>query len=207
MGEDSVRTQPTETEVSTDPSWQLVYDVQNGNMSKFGAIYQHYAGSLLAYFLARGLDRATAEDLTSETFIRALRAIGTVSYQGKEIGAWLRTIARNLTVDHVKSGRYRHETLTADLLYLGHSTTSPESQVLASFELNDLSHHLRQLSDDQRKCLILRRVLGLSVSETAVALEKSTEAVKALLYRACRYLNAAVAASDGHDTEEQRSPS
>ena len=50
-----------------------------------------------------------AEDLTSETFVRGLRAIQRFNWQGKDFGAWLTTIARNLIADHFKSSRSRLE--------------------------------------------------------------------------------------------------
>ena len=50
-----------------------------------------------------------AEDLTSETFVRGLRAIQRFNWQGKDFGAWLTTIARNLVADHFKSSRARLE--------------------------------------------------------------------------------------------------
>ncbi len=53
-----------------------------------------------------------AEDLTSETFFRALRAINSFRWQGRDFGAWLTTIARNLITDHYKSSRSRLETVS-----------------------------------------------------------------------------------------------
>ena len=61
------------------------------------------------YVLFRVGDRELAEDVTSETFLRALRRIASVSYQGRDVGAWFVTIARNLVLDHVKSSRFRLE--------------------------------------------------------------------------------------------------
>jgi len=60
-------------------------------------------------------DPPLAEDRTSETFLRAVRRICSVSYQGPDVGAWFVTIPRNLVLDHVKSSRYRLETTTADI--------------------------------------------------------------------------------------------
>lgn len=58
-----------------------------------------------------GGDRPLAEDITSETFLRALRGISSARDQGRDVGAWLHVIARNLVADHVKSSRYRRESL------------------------------------------------------------------------------------------------
>jgi RNA polymerase sigma-70 factor (ECF subfamily) len=61
-------------------------------------------------------NRQLAEDLTSDTFLRALKRIGSFTWQGRDLGAWLVTIARNLVADHFKSGRYRLEVTTGDVL-------------------------------------------------------------------------------------------
>ena len=58
----------------------------------------------------------------------------SVTYQGRDIGAWFVTIARNLIFDHVKSSRYRLESTTSDIIELSPSTHGPEQQVL------DLAH-------------------------------------------------------------------
>ena len=63
-----------------------------------------------------------AEDLTSETFFRALRSMNNFRWQGKDFGAWLMTIARNLTTDHFKAGRTR---LEHDHRGHGRRTTTP----------------------------------------------------------------------------------
>ena len=69
------------------------------------ALYDSALPLVHGYLLSRCGDRATAEDLTSETFVRALRRIDSLSAQGRDVGAWLVTIARNLALDHLKSGR------------------------------------------------------------------------------------------------------
>ena len=75
--------------------------------------------------------QALAEDLTSETFFRALRSMSTFRWQGKDFGAWLMTIARNLTTDHYKSGRTRLEMTTEDMSPHDSATEGPEAAVLA----------------------------------------------------------------------------
>lgn len=59
-----------------------------------------------------------SEDLTNETFVRALRAISGFRWRvrdlGDDVGAWLVTIARNLLADHIKAGLTRLEHPTDD---------------------------------------------------------------------------------------------
>jgi RNA polymerase sigma-70 factor (ECF subfamily) len=169
-------------------SWDLVTAVQRGDRAAFGVIYQRYARYLFRYFQSRRVDWATAEDLTSETFVRALRAIDGLSSQGKDLRSWLTVIARNLTLDYFKSGYFRCEAVTPDLLDLSPSIDGPERRVLASFELDDAIRRLAQLPGEQRECLLLRRVHGYSVDETATLMRRSAGAVRALQFRAARHL-------------------
>src|SRR5262249_57423349 len=88
--------------------------------------------------------RSTAEDFTSETFLRAWRRIGSVTNQGRDIGAWYITIARNIVLDHVKSSRYRLEVTTADLLDADQQVGSPEDAVLDRLTSVELLRAVKQ---------------------------------------------------------------
>jgi RNA polymerase sigma-70 factor (ECF subfamily) len=133
-------------------------------------------------------DRALAEDFTSETFLRALRRISTIDYQGRDVGAWFMTIARNLILDHKKSARARLEVPTAETIEGEPSEPSPEAAVLDLLTSERLMAAVRQLGDEQRECVILRFVQGFSVSETAAVMGKNDGSVKALQHRAVRKL-------------------
>ncbi|MGH3423136.1 MAG: sigma-70 family RNA polymerase sigma factor, partial [Nocardioidaceae bacterium] len=80
-----------------------------GDAEAFGQLYDHYLPGVFRFVYYRVSSRTLAEDLTSETFTRALRSIGKFRWQGKDFGAWLTTIARNLVADHFKSSRQRLE--------------------------------------------------------------------------------------------------
>jgi len=69
-------------------TWALVHAAQQGDSGAFGQLYDRYVDMVFRFVLFRVHDRTMAEDLTSETFLRALRRITTVSYQGKDVGAW-----------------------------------------------------------------------------------------------------------------------
>lgn len=64
------------------------------------------------FILSRVGNHLVAEDLTSETFLRALCGINTLSYRGKQPQAWLFTIAHNVVVDHNRSAWNRREVAT-----------------------------------------------------------------------------------------------
>ncbi|WP_372452559.1 sigma-70 family RNA polymerase sigma factor [Pseudonocardia nigra] len=169
-------------------AWALVKASQAGDMVAFGELFDRYYDVVYRYVLFRMGDRTLAEDVTQETFVRALRRITSVSYQGRDIGAWFVTIARNLIFDHVKSSRYRLEQTTSEIVELSPSTGGPEQQVLDGATNDELLRCVRKLNPDQQECIQLRFLQGLSVAETARIMDRNEGAVKALQHRAVRRL-------------------
>jgi RNA polymerase sigma-70 factor, ECF subfamily len=166
----------------------LVDLARGGDAEAFGQLYDHYQGSVYRFVYYRTRSQALAEDLTSETFLRALRNMSGFRWQGKDFGAWLMTIARNLCTDHFKAGRTRLEQPTEDMGAHDDATEGPENAVIASLTNEVLLDGLRQLSDEQRDCLIMRFLQGLSIAETAAVLGRSEGAIKQLQLRAVRNL-------------------
>jgi RNA polymerase sigma-70 factor, ECF subfamily len=177
-----------ETEAERSRVIALVELARGGDSEAFGQLYDHYQGSVYRFVFYRTRSQTLAEDLTSETFLRALRNMGGFRWQGKDFGAWLMTIARNLCTDHFKAGRTRLELTTEDMGVHDDATEGPENAVLAGFTHEVLLDGLRQLSDEQRDCLIMRFLQGLSIAETAQVLGRSEGAVKQLQLRAVRNL-------------------
>jgi RNA polymerase sigma-70 factor (ECF subfamily) len=168
----------------------LVARAQAGDADAFGLLYDRYLELVYRYIYYRVGGVALAEDLASETFLRALRRIDSFSWQGRDFAAWLVTIARNLIADHYKSGRYRLEITTEDILDAAPPQTAdgPETQVLDALTNRTLLEAVRQLNAEQQECIVLRFLQGLSVSETALVMGKNDGAIKALQYRAVRAL-------------------
>lgn len=168
--------------------WSLVQRVQEGDAEAFGLIYDEYVDMVFRYVYFRVHDKHLAEDFASETFTRALRRIDSVSFQGRDVGAWLITIARNIIRDHVKSSRYKLEVTSADMRDADRATDGPEDAVLAGLTHAVLLTCVKQLSPEQQECIVLRFLQGFSVSETAMAMDRNEGAVKALQHRAVRRL-------------------
>jgi RNA polymerase sigma-70 factor (ECF subfamily) len=166
----------------------LVARAQTGDADAFGALYDRYVDLVYRYVYYRAGSKALAEDLVSETFLRALRRIGTFEWQGRDFAAWLVTIARNIVADHYKSGRFRLEVTTADMIDADRATDGPEAEVLDGITNTSLLDAVKKLNSEQQECVVLRFLEGLSVLETAQAMGKSEGAIKALQYRAVRTL-------------------
>ncbi len=182
---------------SDDPAheaWTWVQRAQQGDREAFGLIYDRYANTVFRYVYWRvgGNSRPVAEDLTSEAFLRAFKRISSFTWQGRDLGAWLVTIARNLVADHFKSGRYRLEVTTGDVLDADREDRgpegSPEQTVVDHITNVALLTAVKELNPEQRECIVLRFLQGFSVAEAAQAMGKNEGAIKALQYRAVRAL-------------------
>ncbi|TCB99134.1 sigma-70 family RNA polymerase sigma factor [Micromonospora zingiberis] len=179
----------------SDPAtevWALVERAQAGEAEAFGLIYDRYVDTVFRFVYFRVGNRQLAEDLTSDTFLRALKRIGSFTWQGRDLGAWLVTIARNLVADHFKSGRYRLEVTTGDVLDADREDRgpegSPEAAVVEHITNVALLTAVKRLNPEQQECIVLRFLQGFSVAETARAMGKNEGAIKALQYRAVRAL-------------------
>ena len=185
------------TEAASAEAWELVTAAQEGDSAAFGLLYDRYVDVVYRYVLFRMGDRDLAEDVTSETFLRALRRITSVSYQGRDVGAWFVTIARNLILDHVKSSRFRLEVVTDEVTEPGAAPVSgigaqaqagPEQEAISRATRTELLRCVAKLGEDQRECIVLRFMQGLSVAETAAIMNRNEGAIKALQHRAVRRL-------------------
>jgi RNA polymerase sigma-70 factor, ECF subfamily len=166
----------------------LVELARKGDSEAFGLLYDHYHPQVYRFLYYRVGSQTLAEDLTSDTFFRALRSMSSFRWQGKDFGAWLMTIARNLTTDHYKSGKNRLELTTEDMSAHDSATEGPESAVLATLTNEALMAALRKLPVEQQECLVMRFLQGLSIAETARTMGRSDGAIKQLQLRAVRNL-------------------
>lgn len=166
----------------------LVELAQGGDTEAFGQLYDRYVTGVFRYLYFRVGSTQLAEDLTAETFLRALRSLHTFQWKGKDFSAWLTTIARNLMNDHFKSRRVRSEFSTDSFPDRADAGRGPEEDALDLLSNEELMQAVSTLPDDQRDCVLMRFVQELSIAETAQVLGRSEGAVKQLQLRAVRSL-------------------
>ena len=171
-----------------DDEDELIRLAQVGDGAAFGRLYDRYLPSIYRYTYSKTSSRSAAEDLTSETFLRAFRAIARRPRAHLNFAAWLVTIARNVVIDHHRSGWSRLAIVTDEVEPQVDDSMGPEQAALASVSEAALRGALSLLPDDQRECLLLRFFAGFSISETAAAMDRTDGAVKQLQFRATNRL-------------------
>ena len=189
-GRPGLRPDDQDLPAGAEPSvTRLVERARDGDTAAFARLYDLYVDDVYRYLLHRVGDRGLAEDLTSETFLRALRRIDRFRWQGRDVGAWFTTIARNLAVDHFRSSRHRLET-TAERP--GGTdpdpAPGPEGLLLSGVRDAAVAGAVRRLPADQQEVVVLRFLQDLTVAQTARVMGRSDGAIKSLQYRAVRAL-------------------
>lgn len=165
---------------------RLAQRAKGGDAEAFGALYQLHFDRIFRYIAARVGSEADAEDLASQTFLKALEASGSFQWRGAPYLTWLFRIAHNLVVDYYrKQGRRPTAPLDESLAASG---PDPEAQAITNLSLQEVARVLTQMTEPQRQVIALRFGAGLSLQETARVMGRREGAVKALQHSALRAL-------------------
>jgi RNA polymerase sigma-70 factor (ECF subfamily) len=183
----------------TVDTWAVVARAQSGDMDAFADIYRAHHLRVFRFVQHRIPNRATAEDIASETFVRALRGIGSVTWQGKDIGAWLMTLARNLIADHFKSARVRLSTPVEDMhTWDLPAVDDPEREVVSEMQRAAaerlITEAMANLTLAQKQVIELRFFQDLDTNEAARVAGMDLGTSKSLQYRALQSLRRQLAA-------------
>jgi RNA polymerase sigma-70 factor (ECF subfamily) len=158
----------------------LIRKCQNGETAAFGTLYDHYIRLIYNFIFYKTFHKETAEDLTSETFFKALRNIQSVDLE-KSFGSWLYKIAQNTVLDHYRARR-NHEDI--DDFWDISDTTDIALEVDTSISVDALKKELKNLSSTDRDIIIMRIWQDLSYKEIADIVGKSEASCKMTYSRA-----------------------
>jgi RNA polymerase sigma-70 factor, ECF subfamily len=147
-------------------------------MSDFEALYQKYAHDLFRFALYLTGNRAEAEDIVSETFVRAWTAPGGI--RQPTVKAYLLVIARNCYRQGLRRGRRlsKLETDFADPRQAPHDSAEQRA------ELASVMEDLQQLPEVDRTALLMSAIEEMPYEQIATTLGLSLGAVKTKIHRA-----------------------
>jgi RNA polymerase sigma-70 factor (ECF subfamily) len=146
-------------------------------------LYHRYANAIFRYVYYRVGDRAVAEDLVGDVFVRALEGLPSYQDTGIPFEAWLYRIAHARVVDHYRRQKVRRVTHLDERLAASEEAT-PDQLVAHGDDARRAWEALTRLTDDQQQVISLRFIAGHSTAEVATLLGKTEGAVKALQNRA-----------------------
>jgi len=160
----------------------LVHRAQNGDKEAFTELYETYFGKLYRYVVARIGNRAEAEDMTQQVFVKAYKSIPSYRWRGVPFSAWLFRIAHNLVVDFFRKESKRPTVPLEESLVA--SNDNVQQVVERRLDIERVMAATRQLTEAQREVVSLRFAGGLAIAEVARVMGKSEGAVKALQHSA-----------------------
>ncbi len=172
-----------------DPDLLAVLAAQR-DRAAFAVIYRRYLDRVYAYAFYQLRDHHDAEDATERTFLAALRGLPEFRDTGATFRGWLFRIAHN-TIANAHRTRSRRGTLPLpDGWDRAEPDADPAGLVSRADELRRVLRAVDDLADDRRQAVLLRFVDGLTSVEIGEVLGRSPGAVRVLLHRALRQLEA-----------------
>jgi len=179
---------------------RLVEDAQRGDPAAFARIFDEFHGPIYRFIASRVGRPSDAEDLTQLVFVKALEALPRYEARGVPFGGWLFRLARNTTIDHIRTRR-DHEEL-GEVSDRQTDDQSPEVLAILRTDLDDMAAALQRLTPDQREVIALRFFAGLSSREAADLMGRQEGTIRGLQFRAIAALRIAlgIKTEDEHKT-------
>jgi len=157
-------------------------------------LYDRYSGPVFGYLLGLCADPGLADELTGETFYRAMLALD--GFRGEaSVKTWLLRIARNLYLRRARRDERIHSLEAIQdrgRAFAATDRTNPEAAMLRRERDQAIQRALLSLSESDRSILLLKAREKMLCREIAQVLDISVSAVKVRLYRARRRLAAAL---------------
>jgi len=182
-------------ELATLTDQEVVALARDGREAAYRELIRRYERPVFSLVLRMVRDRQLAEDLSQETFIKALNAIGSYRPEYK-FSSWIFKIANNAAIDHLR--RRELDTLSLDgaphaatpeeieatALQVGDKGETPHEELEARELGSAIERAIAQLRPEYRACILLRHVEGLAYEEIAQSLDLPLGTVKTYIHRA-----------------------
>lgn len=162
---------------------QLIEDAKH-SLAAFDKLYEMYLPKIYAYILNRTGKKHIAEDITSDTFLKAIKNIGSYKDKGYTFGPWLYRIAHNTLVDYFRKNKHLNiwEELDAK------DDTNLDTEVIESEERTIMLKAVAQLPEQYQEIISLKYFEELSNDEIAEILDCKKQNVALKTHRALNSL-------------------
>jgi len=175
---------PRSTSAVVTEEGEQIARASGGDREAFGQLYERHSLRVFrhAYFLTG--DLTLAEDLTAQTFLKALEAIPRFEDRGVPFIAWLLRITVNLAINYKKALKNAHHSQLPETLEDDDTLGSPEDSCTLKSEGEQVWNRVKHLPFDQRQVIVMRFMDDLPYSTVAEVLGKSIGAVRVIQFRA-----------------------
>jgi RNA polymerase sigma-70 factor (ECF subfamily) len=159
---------------------QLALGIQHGRADDLTLLVERHHGPLLGFlYRMTGGDRALAEDLIQETFLRLLSKIVSYRYP-RPLKPWLYAIAVNIARDHYKQAEFRHTDSMPTQFEISVAGT-PETELVTNEETQQVATAMNNLPLLQQEVILLRYFHELSLDEISQILQVPVGTIKSRL--------------------------
>lgn len=160
---------------------------QNGDPDAVRAVYSAYGR--LVYSVAQTIlsERGLCEEATQQTFLKAWRAAGSID-PGRDLGPWLATIARRVSIDIYRREAHRASRPLDDVPADDPALVSPPVTIEETYELWEVRRAVSLLPDDERAVVRAQHFEGLTHTQIAHRMGIPVGTVKSRSFRAYRRL-------------------
>ncbi len=163
---------------------ELILQCQKGDREAFGKLYDHHVKTIYNFIYYKTRHRETAEDLTSQTFLKTLKNIDSVDPH-RSFSSWLYKIAQNTVFDHFRT---KHSSADIDDIYDLSDDTDIVGSLDNAAEVKKVKKYLEKLSPLERNIVMMRVWEELPYKEIADRVGKSEASCKMMYSRSLQKL-------------------
>lgn len=183
---------------------EVVVRAREGREPAYRELIRRYERPVFSLIFRMVRDRELAEDLTQETFVKALNAVESYRPEYK-FSSWIFKIANNAAIDHLRRRELQTlslegapnavtpEAIEATALQLRDRLESPLEELEARELGGQIESAIARLRPEYRSCILLRHVEGRAYEEIAEILDLPLGTVKTYIHRARNELRASLA--------------
>lgn len=156
--------------------------VKNGDLKQASLLFDRYHKPIFNFLARMTMDRALAEDLTQNVFLRIIKYKGSYR-EGLRFQSWIYQVARNIFSDHYQKQKNRFSDFVDVEKISEHIPDNEDTQALEEQE-KLLSKSMEMLSDEQRELLILTRFQHMKYEDVAIIMNTTVANIKVKVHRA-----------------------
>ncbi len=169
----------------------LLTRIQSGDETAFVETYELFGPKIYRHALFRTSSPETADDIMSETFVRAWDTIRVKADEIQHLKAFLYRVADNLIIDHYRRNARAAVAISDEIEETLRAPGDPHAEVDRLLKSERLVQALDGLRADTRDLLVMRYIDDLPIEEIAEMTGKKKNAVYVALHRAVKELKTA----------------
>jgi len=169
---------------------KLLFRIQNGDKEAFGEVYDEYVTKIYRFVWLKVSSQETAQDLTSEIFLKSWRYLvkdDTQKSKIRNLQAFLYKVARNVIIDFYRkrSDPVSIEEIEEDII---DDRLNASEKLYLEDDLKEVKKALDRIKDEYSQVIILYYLEEIPIREIADILDKSEGATRVIIHRALKAL-------------------